>query len=274
MELTDKIKLSIVKSYCIIFFFISVYRIYTHQLLFQINPPFFLNRLDFTSWLVMNTSLHKLFLHNKIASAIFDLLFFVSPHIYYISLKKNLKVSIFLSFFVFIINLLYANIYSLYASTSIEPFIAIILFPLICLPNNISTFWFTLQSYRYFFLYFFTSAGIWKIVQGGIFNVEEMSSILLNQHKELFISLQYAILPNVYKWLIAHSSISYCLYFAGTLTELSFIIGFFTLKLDKMLLSLFILFLTFNLLIMQINYCMVLPFIISLIYSNYKIKNN
>jgi hypothetical protein len=96
--------------------------------------------------------------------------------------------------------------------------------------------------------------------------MDVMSSILLSQHKEMLQETEN--ITTMYWWLIHHPPVSYCLYFAGTLIELSFLTGFFTKRYDKVLASLYILFLIMNLIIMRINYWQTFPFIIVLIYSN------
>jgi hypothetical protein len=134
---------------------------------------------------------------------------------------------------------------------------------------NVKTFYFLLHGLRYFFLFFFSSAGIWKIVQQGIFNIEQMSGVLLYQHKEYLTSSSNWYSTAVL-WLINHSSISYLLYFAAFLVELSFIIGFFTKKFDLFLAAAFLLFLLMDILLMRINYAEVSPFLLTLIYSRYR----
>src|SRR5690606_24845152 len=116
-------------------------------------------------------------------------------------------------------------------------------------------------------LYFFFSAGIWKLAQQGFFYTETMSGILQLQHKSLLTDSKESVRDDIYNWLITHSVMSGLFYKAATLSELFFGIGFFTKKFDGILAVIFLLFLIFNVFIMRIDYWEVTPFLLTLYYS-------
>ncbi|HEX8462232.1 MAG TPA: hypothetical protein VF623_12415, partial [Segetibacter sp.] len=168
-----------------------------------------------------------------------------------------------------IINFTYIQCYTLYPTNSIEGYIAWLLFPVLFIVIRLSDFYYILHALRYFFLFFFASAGIWKFVQGGIFNVDQMSGILLYQHKEYLISSPDNWYSSFIYWLVKHSTISFLLYAGATVLELSFFIGFFTIKKDHLLAAAFILFLMLDVLFMRISYFEITPFLLTLLYSKY-----
>ena len=51
--------------------------------------------------------------------------------------------------------------------------------------NRADRFYKVLASCRYYFLYVFVSAAVWKITRGAVFNGQEMSRILLFHHSDL-----------------------------------------------------------------------------------------
>ena len=65
-------------------------------------------------------------------------------------------------------------------------------------------------------------------------------------------------------YVIDHARLGYLLYLLATLVELSFIVGFFTRKYDKILALLFLLFLVMDHLLMRITYYEVLPLLLTL----------
>lgn len=168
-----------------------------------------------------------------------------------------------------VINFIYLECYTLFPANSIESFTAWLLFPLLLLMPTISSFYFVLNGLRYFFLFVLSSAAIWKFVQLGIFNTEEMSGVLLYQHKEYLVTSPNAFYATFIYWLINHPTLSFTLYAVATALELIFIVGFFTKKMDPYLILLFLLFIVMDLLIMRIPYWEISPFVLTLIYSKY-----
>ncbi len=146
-------------------------------------------------------------------------------------------------------------------------FIQWLFFPIVFAPADKKTFMLLFEGLRYFFLYFFVSAAIWKLAQGGLFNISEMSGVLLYQHKELLSSSPGYWQSNFILYLIQQPTLSYLLYLSAALLELSFLIGFFKKKYDRLLLVLFIVFLLMDHLIMRIPYYEISPLALTLVFS-------
>ncbi|HWB25213.1 MAG TPA: hypothetical protein VG738_07025 [Chitinophagaceae bacterium] len=251
--------------YCIIFYALMLYKYFNGMLLFQLQPSFFYNREDIFTWVFMQTGLHKWLLNNKTGCILFDVLFYTTPAIYLLHFRASRRTAYVSAMWMLIVNWAYVQCYTLYPSNSIEGHIAWLLFPLVFIARKDKTFWLLLDGLRYFFLFFFASAGLWKLRQGGAFDHLQMSGVLLYQHSQLLTNSPGYWQSKFIMWLVQHAWVSYILYLLATLVELSFITGFFTKKFDRVLVALFILFLIFDNLVMRIPYYEVLPLLLPLL---------
>lgn len=259
------------KWYCILFYLLFFFKLCNGMLLFQLQPHLFNLRFDMVTWLLMKTGLHQWLTDNPTGWIVFDASFYVLPLLYWLTYRKNMKAATALAFAMLIVNWVYVECYTLYPANSIESYIAWLLFPCLFATASLKSFYYVLHGLRYFFLYFFVSAAVWKVVQHGVFNLEEMSGVLLYQHKEYLASSPHNWYSAIIYWLINHPVISYVLYAAAAICEGYFIIGFFTKKYDRYLIAIFGLFLIMDVLIMRIPYWEVCPFILVLVYGKYSL---
>lgn len=234
------------------------------MLLFQLQPAFFYTRQDVFTWVFMQAGLHQWLLNNPIGCILFDVLFYSAPVIYFLHYRYKPNTAWLSAIWMLVVNWVYVQCYTLYPSNSIEGHIAWLLFPLVFTAKKEDTFKLLFDGLRYFFLFFFASAGLWKLRQGGAFNQEQMSAVLLLQHAQLITNSPGYWQTNLINWLIQNQWASYSLYIAATVIELFFITGFFTKRFDKLLAGLFILFLLIDNLIMRIPYYEVLPLVLTL----------
>ncbi|MCW3105943.1 MAG: hypothetical protein JWQ09_449 [Segetibacter sp.] len=274
MPLTEQHRKQIIYAFCIIFYLLMLLKLYNGLLLYQIKPFLFNNRFDLFTWIIMKTGLHQWLLNNPSGWLAFDIAFYSMPLLYLLAYKKNIQLASAVAVVMIAVNYIYIQCYSLYPSSSVEGFIAWLLFPFLLMTVNLKSFYFILHALRYFFLFFFTSAAIWKFVQGGIFNTDQMSGVLLFQHKEYLTSSPGFWYTVFIYWLVNHPYISYLLYLTATLLELSFVTGFFTKKFDLFLVFACILFLLSDILFMRIPYWEVTPFLITLLFSKYALPSS
>lgn len=232
--------------------------------MFQMMPRLFLTRFDGFTWLFMKTGIHQWLINNPEGWATFDTMFYALPLIFFISHNILKTGTVFIAALMLIVNWVYVQCYTLYPTNSIEAHTAWLLFPVAFLVTNKDTFRLLIEGLRYFFLFFFCSAGLWKIINGGLFNTNQMSGVLLYQHADMLSNSPGYWQTNMILWLIVHKTTSYVLYCLATIMELVFAIGFFTKKYDNFLIVAFLLFLVFDHLIMRIPYYEVLPYLITL----------
>jgi hypothetical protein len=252
-----------------LFYFLAIYKLVNHLWLFQQDPYFFINRFDFITWIFMSTGVHKWPLGYTTRLLVFDIFFYAMPLVWFIINRFNKDSATVAAFVWLIINWIYIQCYTLYPINSIESYLAWLLMPLLFATTNTRQFYFVMHGLRYFFLFFFASAGIWKIRQAGVFNPEELSGILLTQHAAHLISAPGDWQSKLIYYLVRHPWQGYILYATATLFELFFITGFFTRKYDRILIAVFILFLVMDMLVMRIPYFEVLPLVLPLLFSKY-----
>jgi hypothetical protein len=211
----------------------------------------------------MRTGIHQWLLNNNTGCVLFDGLFYSAPLLLLATLHSR-KINIPVVIYMLTVNWVYVQCYTLYPTNSIEGHVAWLLFPMIFFFTNEKTFLLLFHGLRYFFLFIMVSAGLWKFVQGGIFHIDQMSGVLLYQHQELLTNSPGFWQTNLIWYLVQHREISYLLYAAACLVEISFIIGFFTKKYDRYLAIAFFIFLLMDYIVMRIAYFEWLPFIITL----------
>ena len=270
MSINELHRKNIVALYCIIFYALLLFKWWGGLFLYQLEPVIYQTRFDFFTWQFMQTGLHTWLLNHRGGLYLLDALFYSMPLMYWLLYRKSPLWSTVIAIIMLVINWVYIQCYTLYPTSSIESFIGWLLFPVLFITTSLRSFYFVLHALRYFFLFLFASAGLWKLVQQGIFNVDQMSGVLLYQHKEFLTSAPDYWLTHFFYWMINHPLVGYLIYVLGTLLELSFLTGFFTRKFDRILLYAFILFLLLDLFLMRIYYWELSPFMITLIYSRYR----
>lgn len=271
MQLTEQHRKQVIHAYCIIFYLLLGYKWLNGLLLYQLKPFIFNTRFDLFTWFFMQTNFPYFLINNSYAWIIFDSMFYAMPLILWFTYRRILQLYKWTALLMLFVNWIYLQSYTLFPSTSIEGHIGWLLFPIVFMVVDLKSYYYAFHGLRYVFLYLFASAAIWKFVQHGLFNSNQMSGILLYQHAAYLATSPGAFFSTVWYWLINHPTTSYLLYVLATVLELSFIVGFFTRKFDRWLACIFILFLIFDALIMRINYWEVGVLIIPLLFSKYTV---
>ncbi len=245
--------------------------LYTHgAFLSQLKPIFLIQSLDIIQNILIQNGLLEII--QKYGYFI-DLIFVSVPLVmimctlWFQSEILRKAMCIFVSLFLFGYGLI------IDATTMIhyEGFIMMGVFSLLFYSKNDQNFYFSFHSYRYLFLFIFFSAGIWKLRTGSVCHPDQMSAILLHQHAILLSKMGTDFYAKFICFLISNSYFSFGIYIIATLIELVFVIGFFSLKHDKILFVLFLGFIIFDKILMQIDYLPWLGYAFTLLYSE-KIK--
>jgi hypothetical protein len=249
----------------LLFYALAAYRWVGGLWMYQLQPFIFKTRQDIFTWVFMQSRIH-LWLAGPTAYwrwVMFDGLFYSAPLVYYVLARgaesrargsAGRGVVITGAIYLLVVQWTYIQCYTLFGVPSIEGFVGYMLFPILFLSSGESTFTYLWEGLRYFFLFIFASAGCWKIVQGGIFHLYQMSAVLQHQHADLLALPGDGAYKDFIQWLINYPVVSYGLYGCATLAELSFLIGFFTRKWDRVLGLIFIVFLILDKFLMGIDY--------------------
>ena len=94
---------------------------------------------------------------------------------------------------------------------------------------------FAFEGVRYFFIFFYFSSGLFKIINNGIFEQMLMSSTLKSQFNPYFIETNLSWRTSLNLFLIKHTYVAYLMYSVSVFIESFFVIGFFTKKWDFIL---------------------------------------
>jgi len=202
----------------------------------------------------MLSNIQHWLLDNKFAELFFDVLYVLFPVMLTIAVVKNWNAKTVFAYCTAIFSLLYTIFFSEMSYVSPELGMGWILMPLIFAAMTTKSFYYNMHMVRFIFVLIFFSAGIWKIKGGGLFNMDEMSGILVRQHNMYLVSNPEDSFARFLYYLIQHKALSCTFYLLGTLSELIFIIGLFTRKYDRLLIVAFCLFFCFDLFLMRINY--------------------
>ncbi|NOU38154.1 MAG: hypothetical protein HOO89_05530 [Ferruginibacter sp.] len=274
MLLTNKHTKQYAVFYAICFVVCSFWHFYLGRTLSSISPIFFLNRLDISLNILLLTNIQHYIIENKWLQICLDFVYFLLPILLAYSFIKNKNAHKFFAISTSLFSIVYLLLFSIFSIISIEVFIAWMFVPLVFYASNSKSFYFMMHILRLLFLLFFLSTAIWKISTGAFFNIEQMSAILQIQHPAYLAENPNTFYAKVLNFYIKNENISYLFYASATLLELSFLIGFFTKKYDKILIVFFCLFLTFDYFLMGINYTQWLPFMGCLYFSKYKLDES
>jgi hypothetical protein len=270
MSLTENQRRNFIIIFMLLFYLLAAYKWWQGMWLYQFNPFFFRLKFDGISWIFMQTGLHIWLMKKLWVQLVFDAIFYGIPACYAVLyfLNKQKLLPIFALFW-FIFNWIYVLAYTQFATNSIEAHTGWLLFPILFGAKSLRSFYLLMHGLRYFFIFFFFSAGVWKLVNGGAFEIGQMSGILLDQHATFLVSDPAHWHAHLLYWLIEMPVTGFLLYWVAIFIELSFGIGFFSRRFDKVLILFFILFLGFDYLVMRIPYFEVSPYLITLLFSRY-----
>ncbi len=229
------------------------------RLLSQFQPILLNYNRDLTELALIATGLPRWLIAHPGALIIADALVLLLPVVLlgYTILRKG-RQSVVLGVVFVVFWAVYLLLADIFWQVHHEPFVIYLLLSFVFLTNREDRFYLVLKGCRYYFLYVFVSAAVWKIARGAVFNGEEMSRILLLHHSDLLTGGCTSFSCRVYGWLIGHPGVSSWLYLGGALVELCFFAGFFTRRWDRWLIGLAVLFVLADLLLMRIPYWTIL----------------
>ncbi|MGG9962987.1 hypothetical protein [Ferruginibacter sp. SUN106] len=226
--------------------------------------------MDFTQNILFVTGIQNAVIKSSWLQLSFDIVYYVLPLLLLVLSSKRNKWQYPVAIITGLVNLVYALLITSLGMLSVEGFTGWMIIPLIFALRTDKGFYYALHCMRYVFLLIFFSAGLWKIRGGGIFNMEEMSAILIRQHAPYITVAPGDWFSRCVYYLSNHNLLSYTLYLSATLAELIFVIGFFTKRFDKLLIGAFILFVVLDFALMRINYFAWSAFLGCLWFSTYK----
>jgi hypothetical protein len=244
--------------------FVWLFRAYQGLLLFQLHQAPFINvKADNVFWMYHAIQIPHFLLKHQFFAFLMDLIWLMIAFLGTLKIQNR-----WLTSFLCLLVLNYIIIYNS-ASTHHEHILVGLLFfvPLLLIRDK-TNFVLIFAGIRYYAIFTLFSAGLWKVYRGSLFTPNQMSEILKHQHIDYLISYPEAYFSNFISYLITHSSLANLFWYGGWFIELTFALGFFTRKFDKLLGSLFILFFIMDYLLMQL--CFVEFCIFALVFYPWK----
>ncbi len=222
-------------------------RLWAHALFSGMNHPLFLFRENEAAYrFFLQTHIPQTITGYQLLSFVFDLLLFLIPVLFIINLRQSYAVV-----FSFLL-LIYFFTYNLVTGHHYHGLVAAILITLPFWTKNEQRFHLLWEAGRYYWLYIFASAALWKIVRGSVFYSEQLCHILKAQQLHLLLQQPHSIHAQMVQYLIANPAVAHAVLIINVLVQLSFLIGFFTKKFDPLLFALAIVFCLANYFVMNI----------------------
>ncbi len=228
-----------------IFWYILMW--YNSVLFSQLNdPPVSSMQNDLTYFLLYKIHFFDLIIHSDILSLVFDITLFLSILSSFIFCAKTIFPKIFVVLYT------YYFLTFFFYSGSHGSWVGILMTCWLFIAKTDIKFAIYFEVVRYYILFHFVSAGIYKVVHSGLYHLDSFA-------KTIFVQNEYVLFENPNSWrstsilyLSNNPSLVYCFLLGGCLLELAFIVGFFTKKFDVLLFFLVILFMLSCLFFMNI----------------------
>lgn len=232
-----------------------------HYQLYQ--SPFISVEADNSFWLVHALQIPYAILHYQSLGMLLDLLWLVIAGVLVMQksnrILNSLLVIILGNYFIF---------YNSIATHHEHTLIGLLMLSTLLLVKSVKNFVLLFVGLRYYVLFAFASAGLWKVFRGSLFIPNQMSEILKRQHLDYLIHYPQSTFSNFITFLIEQPSIANLFWYSGWIVELLFLVGFFTRRFDKPLGILFLAFFVLDYLLM--NLCFIEFCIFVLVFYPWK----
>ena len=171
--------------YFLFYFLVFLFFAIDYRLLSQVRPVIFWYNRDLAELALIGLGLPRWMIAHPSSFVLADLLVFFLPALLLIYAFRKHRFSPALGWVFSCFLMLYLLLADIFWQVHLEPFILYVGLSFAFLTNSERGFYRILLGCRYYFLYIFVSAAIWKIARGAIFHGPEMSSILLLHHADM-----------------------------------------------------------------------------------------
>ena len=227
--------------------YICFYHLISNSMLAQMQrPPFIFEEKEWIYKLYLGTGIAQLITSSAVASSLFDISLLVFTIGFLLS-KRTI--------FAVLFSLVALNYFMTYNMVTGHHYHGLVGLLVISMPfwfKSEQRFNFSWEAVRYYLLYIFSSAALWKIMRGSVFYHNQLSDILKAQQIDLLLQNPDNYKAHIAQYLIAHSDLTHALLIATVILQLVFIVGFFTRKFDMVLFALSIAFVIANYFVMGI----------------------
>ncbi len=230
-------------------FLILVYFFLTHTLVSQLERPATIYPgSDNTFWLLHLLNVPQYFMNHPVSALLFDIVLTCGCIICFIVPGQRL--------FTWIVVILTWLLYVVYSSAAGKHYaqIGYLIPPIAFLARAPVRFTLLWKAVRYWVCFLYVSAGCYKIAYGGFSTPGNMQHILEQMNTEWFLFNRDGLQYQCIRFLIDHPSLSQILFMLATCCDLLLIIGFFTVRYDRLLLAGLLLFHCANYFLLHISF--------------------
>ncbi|MCW5907394.1 MAG: hypothetical protein KIS94_06020 [Chitinophagales bacterium] len=239
-----RLKATLVFSFALLLFFM---RFMNNVLVSQIGEvPFLFEQKEWTYRLFYQSSIAQWLTVHFIPAAMFDALLFFLPLVFMLT-RSRLYVYGFS-----LIALIYFLLFNMAAGHHYHGMVGVLVMSVPFWSKNEERFNLLWQGARYYLLYIFASAALWKLLRGSAFEPEQMVNILKAQQLDVLLQQPGSLRAVIAQYLIAHPAVAHGVLVTNMLLQLSFVTGFFTKRFDVVLLVLCVVFVVANYFAMSI----------------------
>lgn len=203
-------------------------------LLSQLNQPVLGDpAVDVLTYIGIYTGLFQTIVNSSVLTYIFDISLFILPLL--LIFRPHWRQ---LAWIHWIIWIIYALIYNYYGTHQTHSMVGILILqiPFLFYQKKSFTWWW--NGVRYYVLWMFFSAGMWKLIRGSAFQENQGYNIFLQNHVGAMIEKGYVSIEST---IASFPTLLNFLFVVGVFMELLFVVGFFTKKWDRYLATLMIL---------------------------------
>jgi hypothetical protein len=226
-----------------------IYKYFNGSMLGQQPLPLFnYPGLNFTYWLFILSGINTFLFNNTTLLILINGLLFgscigliVNPKLTYLAIVFTISIWLYQFLYFEILS------YQTYAKG--------LLFP--CIPFMFSKqfkFKLSFETGRYYLCGLYGLAGLLKIINGAAFHANHLSDSIQASVADFMIQNPNSFKTLVMQYFITHQNLGYLFFMMAIILESSFLIGFFTKKYDKVLLSFFLMFHFTNAYLMDIPF--------------------
>jgi hypothetical protein len=231
----------------VLFVFCRFY--YLNLLLHQFESPIInFPEADNTFWLTLYLGIPQFLAQKFTTSLILDASLFIIPCLCII--YKNSRILPLLFFILYLFYFITISNFQAHHAHNLNGILMLSI--LFCFKSR--TFVPFFYFLRFYTLFIFVSSACWKLFRGSVFHMDHMSNTFFSIHIYSLTNQPTSPFSFFIKYLIDHAFVSQSIFIVGTLIQLSFLIGFFTKKYDRILIALFCFFFVGNYLFNRIPF--------------------
>ncbi len=216
--------------FAFIFFFLWYY-LYSNTMVHQLQSPVLVfPYVDSTYWLFHLLKIPEFITQDYFTASCFDALLFTACILSFLYPDKRIFI---ISFF--ILYGMYYIIINTYGMQHTHSKAGILLISLpFMVPKKM--FYYMWEAMRYFTLFVYTDAFLWKLLRLHFFNKDHGILVLKKNFAAFLFYNRSGFFAGMYTWLLQHPGMVQIIFITGFILEGCFIIGFFTKRFDRYLL--------------------------------------